>query len=104
MIVSLALIIVISVSSNRFLYPQQAYAYISLSRGQEDEHHCLINDGYNNSDRVGFLLDMDNGTLALYKIEDHIGEIASGFVGDYVWIATCLSNSLGDGYTSVRYE
>ena len=75
--------------------------YIHSCRGQEDESSRFRDDGFNNSDRVGFLLDMNNGTLALYRNGNHVGEIASGLVGEYVWVAR-LGSSLRNEDASVR--
>jgi len=77
------------------------FGHIFLSRGQENEYCFLRNDGFNESDRVGFLLNMDNGTLALYRNGNHVGEIASGLVGEYVWVAR-LGRSLRNEDASVR--
>ena len=51
------------------------------------------------TDKVGFVLDMDSGTLALYNNENRVGEVISGLSRQYVWVARLWGN--GDGLTSL---
>jgi hypothetical protein len=39
-------------------------------------------------DRVGLLLDLGAGSMAVYKNDAWLGVIATGLTGPYVWVAT----------------
>ncbi len=46
------------------------------------------------TDKVGFILDLDEGVLSLQKSGKHI-EVVSGLVGEYVWAASVLCDMHG---------
>mmetsp|Transcript_25087 Transcript_25087/g.46217 ORF Transcript_25087/g.46217 Transcript_25087/m.46217 type:complete len:301 (+) Transcript_25087:104-1006(+) len=77
---------------------------ILLCRGQNNENRRLRNDRLKTAGRVGFLLDMDNGTLARYMNGNHVSTItiATGLVGEYVWIVCLGPCSRRNKDTSVR--
>jgi len=42
--------------------------------------------------KVGMVLDLDKGTLDVYKNDRHLGTMMSGLVGEYCWAITMYSN------------
>jgi len=43
--------------------------------------------------KVGFALDLDEGTLDVYKNDRRLGTLRSGLVGEYCWVVTMISIS-----------
>jgi len=41
--------------------------------------------------KIGFALDLDEGTLDVYKNDRRLGTMKSGLVGEYCWVASLLS-------------
>ena len=41
--------------------------------------------------KIGFALDLDEGTLDVYKNDRRLGTMESGLVGEYCWVASLLS-------------
>jgi hypothetical protein len=50
-------------------------------------------------DRIGLLLDLDQGTMTVYKNDERLGVMATGLSGEYSWAVTQYEQ--GD---SVRIE
>ena len=48
---------------------------------------------HDNSFKIGMVLDLDEGTLDVYKNDRHLGTMKSGLVGEYCWVVSL--NSLG---------
>ena len=41
--------------------------------------------------KIGMVLDLDEGTLDVYKNGRRLGTLMSGLVGEYCWVVTLLS-------------
>jgi len=41
-------------------------------------------------DEIGMLLDLDEGTLSVYKNEEKLGVMKTGLAGPYCWVASML--------------
>lgn len=53
----------------------------------------------------GFLLDLDAGTLSLYKDDECLGVMMSGLTGEYCWVASILAQAHGRPHQqNVRIE
>eukprot|EP01046_Picozoa_sp_COSAG06_P037080 COSAG06_NODE_4150_length_4519_cov_3.696045_5_plen_84_part_00 len=52
-------------------------------------------------DRIGLLLDLDQGTMTVYKNDERLGVMATGLRGEYSW-AVSLINVMGG--SSARIE
>ena len=63
---------------------------VVLRKGQHTKVDGFYSDEFYSTDRVGFILDMNNGTLALYKNGNCVGQVISGLDGEYVWYARSL--------------
>jgi hypothetical protein len=78
--------------------------------------HCFYNTGYGfrfpgcrdwegmqhareQGDRIGMLLDLDQGTMTVYKNDERLGVMATGLSGEYSWAV-----SLGEHGGSTRIE
>lgn len=72
---------------------------VYIRKGQRKNENRDSMTGLVSTDEVGFILDMDRGTLALYKNENRVGEVISGLSGEYVWVARLWGN--GDGLASL---
>ena len=83
--------------------------YCSLAVGSRDFHNngrCFWSDWLNsneindwgcsevfeNSDEIGMLLDLNVGTLSVYKNGRRLGILKDGLAGDYCWTATMWSH------------
>jgi hypothetical protein len=40
---------------------------------------------YEEGDRIGMLLDLDQGTMTVYKNDERLGVMATGLSGSYSW-------------------
>jgi len=86
--------------------------YCSLAVGSREFHNngrCFwcdwlkfreINDwgcseAFENSDEIGMVLDLDAGTLCVYKNGRRLGIMKDGLSGDYCWAATIWSHGEG---------
>ena len=63
---------------------------VSLYKGQHTHATHLSFDRFFRAGKVGFILDMNNGTLAMYKNGNRVGQVISGLDGEYVWYARSL--------------
>jgi len=69
--------------------------YISLT-GKHQDHGSTWRawdgmQGATDGDRIGMLLDLDQGSMTLYKNGDLLGRmVAGGLSGEYCWAATML--------------
>ena len=50
--------------------------------------------------KIQFILDLDNGTLSLYKSAEEVYTIASGLEGEYIWKAS----TAGESQNGSEYE
>jgi len=50
-------------------------------------------------DRIGLLLDLDQGSMTVYKNDERLGVMATGLSGEYCWAVL-----LGDRNDSARIE
>lgn len=66
-----------------------------LCKGRREVGERRVLPAFNRGDRLGFLLDMDKGTLALYRNGNLDGEIASGLTGEYVWVVNSFLRDEG---------
>ena len=55
---------------------------------------------FETSFKIGLELDLDEGTLDVYKNDRRLGTMRSGLVGEYCWVVT-LINSYQDKKVSV---
>jgi len=53
-----------------------------------DGSHCCIS-----GDKIGLLLDLDAGTLTIYKNGERLGTAKDGLAGEYCWFGTLASKS-----------
>jgi len=44
-------------------------------------------------DRIGMLLDLDQGTMTVYKDDERLGVMATGLSGEYSWAVVLFLNS-----------
>jgi hypothetical protein len=49
--------------------------------------------GAKQGDRIGMLLDLDQGTMTVYKNDKRLGVMATGLSGEYSWVVTMYSGS-----------
>eukprot|EP01046_Picozoa_sp_COSAG06_P017320 COSAG06_NODE_1172_length_10425_cov_7.741042_3_plen_152_part_00 len=52
------------------------------SRNWEGMQHAM------KGDRIGMLLDLDQGTMTVYKNDERLGVMATGLSGEYSWAVT----------------
>jgi hypothetical protein len=43
-------------------------------------------------DRIGMLLDLDQGSMAVYKNDERLGVMATGLSGEYCWAVTLINS------------
>jgi hypothetical protein len=60
--------------------------------------HCLPRDdtwegmqGAREGDRIGMLLDLDQGSMTVYRNDERLGVMATGLTGEYSWAVTLES-------------
>ena len=49
--------------------------------------------------KLGFILDVDVGTLDVYKNDRRLGTMMSGLVGEYCWVVSLRPGDAGDAKT-----
>ena len=49
--------------------------------------------------KIGFALDLDEGTLDVYKNDRRLGTMISGLVGEYCWVVSLRPNDEGEAKT-----
>ena len=52
-------------------------------------------EGFNNGDEIGMLLDLNVGTLSIYKNGRYLGILKDGLAGEYCWVATMWTHGIG---------
>ena len=79
------------ISINVVLHSRFGQTY--LSRGIEPITFTPNrNDGlrFGMNDKIGLVLNLDYGTLSMYKNEIYVGKLCSGLEGEYLWVG-CIS-------------
>ena len=56
---------------------------------------CFLNNQWTSNNVIGMLLDLDEGTLNLYKNGQRLGEMMRGLAGPYCWVASVFNGSSG---------
>ena len=52
-------------------------------------------EGFDNGDEIGMLLDLNVGTLSIYKNGRKLGILKDGLAGEYCWVATMWTHGIG---------
>jgi hypothetical protein len=47
-------------------------------------------------DRIGMLLDLDQGTMTVYKNDERLGVMATGLSGEYSWAVVLYGGQAGN--------
>ena len=55
-------------------------------------------------DRIGMLLDLDQGSMTVYKNDERLGVMATGLSGEYCWALSMESDPYDHRTDSVRIE
>ena len=60
------------------------------SESYESFHWEGMEETQTTSFKIGFVLDLDEGTLDVYKNDRRLGTMKSGLVGEYCWVASLM--------------
>jgi hypothetical protein len=54
-----------------------------------------MQDAYEEGGRIGMLLDLDQGTMTVYKNDERLGVMATGLSGEYSWAVALYGQGAG---------